>query len=90
MITKHVVVKGRVQGVFFRDYTRKQALQFNLTGWVRNLSGGSVEALFCGDKKNVSDMLSWLKLGSPQSRVDSVHIDDIHSDESFSTFNIRY
>ena len=90
MITKHVVVKGRVQGVFFRDYTRKQALQFNLTGWVRNLPDGSVEALFCGDEKKVSDMLSWLKLGSPQSRVDSFQINNIHSDESFSTFNIRY
>lgn len=90
MITKHVVVKGRVQGVFFRDYTRKQALQFNLTGWIRNLSDGSVEALFCGDEKMVSDMLSWLKLGSPQSRVDSVQINDIYSGESFSTFNIRY
>ena len=90
MLTRHVIVKGRVQGVFFRDYTKRYALQFNLAGWVRNLSDGSVEALFCGDEKMVSDMLSWLKRGSPQSRVDSVHINVVHSDESFSTFNIRY
>lgn len=90
IITKHVVVKGRVQGVFFRDYTRKQAIQHNLTGWVRNLPDGSVEALFYGEEKMVSDILSWLKQGSPQSRVDSVHSDDIHSDETFPSFEIHY
>ena len=90
MTTKHVVVKGRVQGVFFRDYTRKQAIQYDLTGWVRNLPDGSVEALFCGKEKMVSDMLAWLKHGSPQSRVDSVETDNIHSNETFSTFEILY
>jgi len=90
MIVQHVIIKGRVQGVFFRDYTRKRALLFHLTGWVRNLPNGSVEALFCGDEKMISKMLNWLKQGSPQSRVDDIKADNMQITEIFSTFEIRY
>jgi acylphosphatase len=57
---------------------------------VRNLPEGSVEALFCGEEKHLTSMLSWLKQGSPQSRVDSIHVDDFLSNEKYSTFEIRY
>lgn len=90
MIKKHVVVTGRVQGVFFRDYTQKQAILYSLTGWVRNLPDGSVEALLCGEEEQVSHMLSWLRQGSPQSRVDSINIDDLHSTDIFLSFEILY
>jgi len=90
MIARHVTVRGRVQGVFFRDYTRKQAIFLCLTGWVRNLPDGSVEALFCGKDKMVDDMLNWLKQGSPQSKVDNIRVDNMQIEESFSTFEIRY
>jgi len=90
MISKHVIIHGRVQGVFFRDYTRQQAVKENLAGWVQNLPDGSVEALFCGEEKHLSAMLSWLKQGSPQSKVDSIHVDNLISDEKYSTFEIRY
>ncbi|MBW2658532.1 MAG: acylphosphatase [Deltaproteobacteria bacterium] len=88
--SKHVIVRGKVQGVFFRDYTRRQAVKENLTGWVRNLPDGSVEALFSGEEKYLSAMLNWLKQGSPQSRVDSIHVDDLIPDENYTTFEIRY
>ncbi len=90
MITRHVIVKGRVQGVFFRDYTRKKALLYTLTGWVQNLPDGSVEALLSGDKKMVAAMLNWLKQGSPQSIVDTIAVEDMDVNENFSTFEIRY
>ena len=90
MITRHVIVKGRVQGVFFRDYTQRQALHYALTGWVRNLPDGSVETRICGKKEVVTAMLSWLKKGSPQSRVDTIIVTDINVNEKFSSFEIRY
>ncbi len=90
MITRRVIVKGRVQGVFFRDYTQKKALHYTLTGWVQNLPDGSVETLLCGDKKIVAAMLTWLKQGSPQSRVDTISVENIDVNEKFSTFEVRY
>jgi acylphosphatase len=90
MKTTHIIVKGRVQGVFFRDYTLKQAQQLNLTGWVRNLRDGSVEALLCGLEDNISSMLEWLGEGSPHSRVDNLQREDVESDEKHTTFEIRY
>ncbi len=90
MIARHVIVKGRVQGVFFRDYTQKKALHYRLTGWVRNLPDGTVETLLCGEKEMVGVMLTWLKQGPPQSMVSNVIVDDIDVNEKFSTFEIRY
>lgn len=85
----HVIVEGRVQGVWFRDSTRRQALTFNLTGWVRNLPDGSVEAMLYGAEADVSSMLEWLKEGSPQSRVDRLQIKERASSEQLDSFEIR-
>ena len=65
MITLHAHVEGRVQGVFFRDCTRKEAQRLGLTGWVRNMPDGSVEALLQGDEDTLHKMKLWLKKGSP-------------------------
>jgi acylphosphatase len=67
-----VRVEGRVQGVFFRDFTRREATRLGLTGWVRNLPDGAVEALLEGSEEAVAAMLTWLQSGSPRSRVDLV------------------
>jgi acylphosphatase len=67
-----VRVEGRVQGVFFREYTRRQATDFGLSGWVRNLPDGAVEALLIGEEKAVATMLAWFRTGSPLSRVDRI------------------
>lgn len=90
MKATHVIVKGRVQGVFFRDYTQRQAEQLNLTGWVRNLRDGSVETVICGSEDNISSMLEWLKAGSPHSRVDNLQKEEIDSDEKYTSFEVRY
>lgn len=90
MQTIHVRVEGRVQGVFFRDYTRSQALGLNLKGWVRNVRDGSVEAVICGRDEDVSLLLEHIRVGSPNSRVDDVHTSLCDSDEVFTTFEIRY
>lgn len=68
----HAIVCGRVQGVGFRWYTRKKAEALALDGWVRNLENGSVEAFFCGEKKNMEQMRAYLAKGPISSRVDSL------------------
>lgn len=69
-----VQIRGRVQGVCFRMYTEEEALSRNLTGWVRNLPDGSVEALFEGDHKIIEDMIAWCHQGPPAARVQDVKV----------------
>lgn len=64
----HVFVSGRVQGVFFRASTRDTALELGLTGWVRNLTDGRVEALFEGEEADLARALEWCRRGPPGSR----------------------
>jgi len=71
----HVLIEGRVQGVFFRAHTRDEALARGLSGWVRNLPDGRVEAVFEGDKAVVDNMLVWCRLGPRYSHVDHVEME---------------
>jgi len=65
----HVIVKGLVQGVFFRAFTREVASSLGLKGWVRNLWDGSVEAVLEGPKDRIELALERLKEGPPSARV---------------------
>jgi len=85
----HVFIEGRVQGVSFRYYTQQKAVILGLSGWVRNLWDGRVEAVFAGDAVAVSQMLAWCNIGAPHARVDSVTV-DYQSPAEFHGFNIRY
>jgi acylphosphatase len=71
----HVLIEGRVQGVFFRAATRDEARARGLAGWVRNLAEGRVEAVFEGDKAVVENMLAWCRKGPPYAYVDQIDID---------------
>lgn len=68
----HVIVRGRVQGVYFREFTRRQAESLGLCGWVRNLPDRTVEAVLEGEDGSVEAMLTWLHHGSPMSAVSAV------------------
>jgi len=70
----HVLIEGRVQGVFFRASTRDEARARGLAGWVRNRADGRVEAVFEGDKTVVDNMLAWCRKGPPYAYVDHVDI----------------
>ncbi len=70
----HVLVSGTVQGVFFRESTRKMAEKMNVSGWIRNLPDGRVEALFEGDEENVKKILEWAKEGPPSAKVEDIGI----------------
>ncbi len=71
----NAIVRGRVQGVFFRHYTRQRAEELGLAGWVRNLPDGTVEVWAEGTEEQLSELTEWLKLGSPLAAVDAVKID---------------
>ena len=85
----HFVITGKVQGVGFRYYSRKQAIESGLNGWVRNLENGDVELLITGEQVGISAMQIWLSTGPRGSRIDSVKetavpisTDDIQSELS--------
>ena len=89
-ITKKVVVSGRVQGVFYRAYTQRAAVECGVDGYVKNLADGSVEAVFQGEADRVEQMISWCRTGSPSSSVTHVTASDLSEDKIFSGFNITY
>jgi acylphosphatase len=73
----HVVVTGRVQGVWFRDSCQREARALGVGGWVRNRMDGSVEAEFEGPSAAVERMVAWCREGPPRARVDDVAIETI-------------
>jgi acylphosphatase len=70
------VIRGRVQGVFFRDSCREQARAERVSGWVANRMDGSVEAVFEGPPAAVERMVQWCHQGPPRAHVDSVTVAD--------------
>lgn len=74
MIRKRVVVSGGVQGVFFRDTCRAEAVRRRVAGWVRNLSDGDVEAVFEGEPGAVDQLVAWTGHGPPTARVERVAV----------------
>jgi acylphosphatase len=71
---RRVVVHGRVQGVFFRETTRRRALAEGVAGWVRNQPDGSVEAVLEGEREAVERLVAFLREGPPGARVDWVDV----------------
>ena len=69
-----VVVRGRVQGVFFRAETQTRANSLGVAGWVRNAPDGNVEAVFEGDPERVESMVEWCRRGPAGARVDEVGV----------------
>jgi acylphosphatase len=85
---RHIKVHGRVQGVFFRDSTRREAERAGLAGWVRNCSDGTVEAVFEGDDDAVGRMVDWVREGPGRADVDRVDVDE-EEPEGLSGFDVR-
>ena len=88
MQTLHARVEGRVQGVFFRDSTRREAQHLGLTGWVRNMPDGTVETVLQGEEEKLKKMKNWLQKGSPHSIVTNVSYTEIDDEISYSDFKI--
>ncbi len=88
MIRRRVAVRGHVQGVFFRETTRRRAQADGLRGWVRNQSDGTVEAVFEGEREPVERLVAFMREGPRGARVDWV---DVVSEEpeALEGFEIR-
>jgi len=89
-VRAHVLIKGRVQGVFFRAETLSQAYSLGLTGWVRNRWGGSVEAVFEGEDQKVRKMIAWCYKGPPSAVVEDVEVEWEDYKGEFASFSVRY
>ena len=90
IVSKHVIISGRVQGVWFRATTKEKAKEYNVKGWVRNTSDGKVEAVFVGEEKDVEKMIQWCHHGPTLAEVEKVEVTSYTAKESFKDFTIRY
>jgi acylphosphatase len=85
-----VIVKGRVQGVCFRQYTQQAAILHNVTGWVRNLADGNVAGCFEGEGKDVRALIDWCRRGPEWAQVEEVLVENESYRGEFSGFNVRF
>lgn len=88
--TVHVIIRGKVQGVFFRMETLHAAERVGVKGWVMNRPDGSVEALFEGDSENVDALLKWCRKGPPAADVKDVSVEEKPYTGEYLDFTIRY
>ena len=86
----HLLVSGKVQGVFFRQALKVVAKKNNVLGLVRNLKDGRVEAILEGDNKSINSIIEWTHIGPANSRVDDIEVSNEEFKNEFSTFDVLY
>ena len=86
----HLILHGRVQGVWYRLSTRRHALMNNLKGWVMNLPDKTVEIIAEGEKDKLRDLVIWCHKGPILSRVEKVDMNWQKYKKEFTTFSIKY
>lgn len=87
VVTRHLRISGRVQGVGFRDFIQRRARALGVTGWVRNRSDGSVEAIVQGSDDAVNQIIALARQGPRSARVTEVSVSD--ADGHFPEFDLR-
>lgn len=90
MASVQAIIHGRVQGVLFRDFAFRRARGLGLTGYVRNLPGGSVEVQAEGERKQLEELIAHLKEGPPAAKVTEVVTSWLEYAGSYSGFRVRY
>lgn len=89
MVSRRLTIRGRVQGVGYRDALCSEAERQGVAGWVRNRTDGSVEALLQGDAEQVSALIGWARRGPPAARVDEVRVEPAEASELPARFERR-
>lgn len=88
METKHLIISGKVQGVFYRASAKKKAEELNIGGWIKNTPEGNVEAMVTGDIQQLEDFIKWCKSGPTKAVVEDVRIEENQFRE-FNSFRIE-
>ena len=88
MTTVRILISGFVQGVGFRHFIKSNAQSLNLTGWVKNIPGGNVEANIQGDEKNIESLIALCKKGTFLSEVENIEVEKNNDSERFDKFEI--
>jgi acylphosphatase len=83
-----VLVYGRVQGIGYRSFVQRYAKMLGVKGYVRNLPNNKVEAVLCGEKKDVEKMIEIMKKNHPLAEVKDIKIEKLQSETTFSDFHI--
>jgi len=84
-----VFVEGRVQGVFFRESTRRRSAELGVQGWVRNRPDGRVEAVFEGKERAVDEAVEFMRSGPPLATITQVEVEDEPPSGEFKSFEVR-
>ena len=87
MPTIQLLIRGKVQGVFYRASARDMAEQFGVTGWIKNTSEGDVEALASGNEEQLQQFIDWCRSGPPHAAVTDVAVKRIN-EQAFEKFRI--
>ena len=85
---RHLIISGKVQGVFYRASMVEAAQKLGVAGWVRNRRDGTVEAMLAGESQAVAAVLAWARRGPPGARVDHVQV-ELGDEENYSGFTTR-
>ena len=88
LMKKHLIISGRVQGVGFRYWLQKIAIEKNIFGWVKNKISGNVEALIIGEEKEVKNLIKLCEKGPLLSKVDHVKVKEYKKNYLKKNFNI--
>lgn len=89
-VRAHIFVTGKVQGVYYRQNTMETAKAHGVTGWVRNLPDGRVEAVLEGDESGVKNVIEWCKVGPPKAQVEKVDMKFESYTGKVSEFTVIY
>ena len=89
MFQAHLIISGKVQGVFYRASCQEAAQGLGLTGWVKNLPAGEVEVLAQGEKEKIEKLIEWCKKGPAGARVSSVEVKWENILNNSSSFEVK-
>jgi len=89
-IRVRLIIEGRVQGVWFRESTRKEAVSLGVYGWVKNRPDGTVEALIEGPEDKVKKLVQWCRKGPPHAQVTQAHETQEEWEGEFSSFDVVF
>lgn len=87
-VARHILITGRVQGVFFRKELRNEANRWHVKGWCRNLPTGQVEAVLSGPLADIEKVIAWCRRGPELARVDSLEVSEVSATHIHRRFQI--